>query len=81
MPYTIIDHVGENAFELSISPFLGLHPICNVEQLRPYFPPFLDTLDMAEHLADRELNPDYIEYAIVDQIMDTKLTKSNSFHP
>jgi hypothetical protein len=44
-PYTITKTVGENSFELSIPPFLGLHPVFNVELLRPYFPPLLDTSD------------------------------------
>jgi hypothetical protein len=38
-PYTITKVAGENAFELSIPPFLGLHPVFNVELLPPYFPP------------------------------------------
>jgi hypothetical protein len=32
-PYTITKVVGENYFELSIPPFLGLHPVFNVELL------------------------------------------------
>jgi hypothetical protein len=64
--------MGENDFELSIPPLLGLHSVFNVELLRPYFLPFLDTLDVAKHLALRELNLDYIKQVTVDQIMDTK---------
>jgi hypothetical protein len=44
--YTITKVVGENDFELNISPFLGLHPIFNVALLRPYFPPLLDTSEI-----------------------------------
>jgi hypothetical protein len=40
--------MGENVLELSIPPFLGLHPLFNVELLWPYFPPLLDILDVAE---------------------------------
>jgi len=40
--------VGDNAFELNILPFLGLHPVFNVDHLRPYFRPLLDTSDIAE---------------------------------
>jgi hypothetical protein len=47
-PYTITKAVGDNAFELSIPPFLGLHPTFNVDHLRPYFPPFLDTSNIAK---------------------------------
>ena len=48
VPYTITKAVGNNAFELSIPPFLGLHLVFNVDRLRPYFPPLLDTYDIAE---------------------------------
>jgi hypothetical protein len=37
-PYTVIKAMGDNAFELNIPPFLGLHPVFNVDLLRPYFP-------------------------------------------
>jgi hypothetical protein len=47
-PYTITKVVGDNAFELIIPPFLGLHPVLNVDLLRPYFPPLLDTSEVAE---------------------------------
>jgi hypothetical protein len=40
--------VGENYFELNILPFLGLCPIFNVDLLRPYFPPLLDTSEIEE---------------------------------
>jgi hypothetical protein len=72
-PYTITKAVGENSFELSIPPFLGLHPVFNVDRLRPYFPPLLDTSDMAEQLTPTELNPDCMEQARTDQIMDTQI--------
>ena len=65
--------VGDNAFELSIPPFLGLHPIFNVDLLRPYFPPLLDTSEVAESLTPTKLNPDCMEQAIVDQIIDTQV--------
>ena len=69
-PYTITKAVGDNDFELSIPPFLGLHPVFNVELLRPYFAPLLDTSDVAEQLTPAELNPDCMEQATIDQIMD-----------
>jgi hypothetical protein len=72
-PYTITKDVGENAFELSIPPFLGLHPVFNVDRLRPYFPPLLDTSDMAKQLTPTKLNPDCMEQATTDQIMNTQI--------
>ena len=55
-PYTITKGVGDNAFELSIPPFLGLHLVFNVDLLRPYFPPLLDTSEVAEQLKPIDLN-------------------------
>jgi hypothetical protein len=65
-PYTITKAIGDNGFELSIPPFLGLHPLFNVDRLRPYFPSLLDTSDMAEQLTPTELNPDCMEQATTD---------------
>lgn len=31
-----------------ITPFFGLHPVFNVDHLRPYFPPLLDASDIAK---------------------------------
>ena len=70
-PYTITKDVRDNAFELSIPPFLGLHPVFNVDLLWPYFQPLLDTSDVAEQLTPIELNPNCMEQATTDWIMDT----------
>jgi hypothetical protein len=40
--------VGDNAFELNIPPFLGLQPMFNMDLLQLYFPPLLDTSEVAE---------------------------------
>ena len=45
----------------------------NVDRLQPYFPPLLDTSDMAEQLTPIELNPECMEQATTDQIMDTQI--------
>jgi len=63
--------VGDNAFELNIPPFLGLHPMFNVDFLQPCFPPLLNTSDIAEQLTPTELNPNYMEKDETDWIMDT----------
>jgi len=72
-PYTITKAFGENSFELSIPPFLGLHLVFNVELLRPYYPPLLDTSDVAEQLEPTELNPNCLEQATIDRVMDTQV--------
>ena len=75
-PYTITKAVGNTAFELSIPPFLRLHPMFNVDRLRPYFPPLLDTSDIAEKLTSTELNPDCMEHATMDRIMDMQINNT-----
>jgi hypothetical protein len=65
--------MGDNAFELSIPPFLGLHPVFNVDLLRPYFPPLLETSEVAGQLIATEINPDCMEQAIVNQNIDTQV--------
>ena len=67
----------DNSFEISIPPFLGLHPVFNVDHLRPYFPPLLDTLDVVEQLTPTELNPDYMEQATTNWIMDTQIKNTS----
>ena len=65
-PYTITKAMGSNYFELNTLPFLGLHPVFNVDLLRTYFPPLLDTLEIAEHLTPTKLNRDCMEHASID---------------
>ena len=72
-PYTITKDVGNNAFELSIPPFLSLHLVFNVDCLRPYFPPLLDTYDIVEQLTPTKLNPDCMEQATTNFIMDMQI--------
>lgn len=76
-PYTITKAVGGNAFELGIPPFLGLHPVFNVDRLWPYFPPLLDTSNMAEQLTPTELNLDCMEQDTTDRIMDTQIKNTH----
>ena len=63
--------MGDNSFELNIPPFLGLRLVFNVALLRPYFPPLLDTSEIAEQLTPIELKPDCMQQASSDQIVDT----------
>jgi hypothetical protein len=69
--------VTTNYFELSIPPFFGLHLVFNVELLRPYFPPLLDTLEVDKKLAPIKLSFNYLEKATMDQIIDAKMKGTN----
>jgi hypothetical protein len=68
--------MGDNAFQLNIPPFLGLHPVFNVDLLRPYFRPLLDTSDIAKQLTPIELKTETIQHASSDQIVDTQMKGS-----
>jgi hypothetical protein len=61
--------VGDNYFELNIPPFLGLYLMFNVDLLRPYFPPLLDTSEVVEQLTPTELNHDYTYQESNDHIV------------
>jgi hypothetical protein len=74
--------MGDNSFELNIPPFLGLHPVFNVDLLHPYFPPLLDTSEVVEQLTPTELNPDCIQQASNDHIVDRQIkgTRQQRIH-
>ena len=65
--------MGDNSFELNLPPFLGLHPVFNVDLLWPYFPPLLDTSEIVEQLKPIELKPNCMEQSSTDQIVDTQV--------
>jgi hypothetical protein len=65
--------MGDNSFDLNIPPFLGLHIVFNVDLLRPYFPPLLNTSDVAEHMTPTKLNPNCIQNASNDHMVDTQI--------
>jgi hypothetical protein len=65
--------MGDNYFELNTPPFLGFHPLFNVDLFRPSFPPLLDTSDIIEKLKPTELNHDFIEHEYTDKIIDTRV--------
>jgi hypothetical protein len=71
--YTITKVVGDNSFELNIPPFLGLHPVFNMALLQPFFPPLLDTSEIAEQLKPTEINLDCMQWESNDQIVDTQI--------
>eukprot|EP00253_Pinus_taeda_P026586 PITA_26586 len=71
-PYTITKAIGDNAFKINIPHFLGLHLVFNVDHLRPYFPPLLDTSDIVEQLTPTKLNLDCMEQATTNLIVDTQ---------
>jgi hypothetical protein len=50
-----------------------MHRVFNVDLLRPYFPPLLDTSEIVEQLTPTELNPDCMEQTFIDHIVDTQV--------
>jgi hypothetical protein len=41
-PFKILDEIGKKYVKMNIPPYLGLHPVSNVDWLQPYFPPLLE---------------------------------------
>jgi hypothetical protein len=74
--------LGDNDFELNIPPFLGLHPMFNMDLLRPYFPPLLDTSEIEKQVTPTKLNSDCIQHASSDQIVDRQVkgTRQQRIH-
>jgi hypothetical protein len=68
--YTITKVFGDKSFEINIPPFLGLHPVFNVDLLRSYFPPLLETSEIVEQLTPTDINPDCIQHESNDYIVD-----------
>jgi hypothetical protein len=71
--------MDENSFKLNLPPFLNIHLVFNVELLHPYFMPLLDISKVEEHLALIEFNLHYLEHAIMDDIMETKMKSTHQW--
>lgn len=67
-PYKIIKKVGE--FEHNLPPFLGIHPIFDIELLKTYFPLLLDITKVVEEIIHKELNPEVVNPLQSDQIIE-----------
>ena len=48
----------------------------NVDRLRPYFPPLLDTFDIVEHITPTKLNLYSMEQAATNRIMEMQIKKT-----
>ena len=78
-PYSILKQIGENSFQLDIPAWLGLHPIFNVDLLRPYPAPLLEQNDL--QIAEPEdIHPDVQEPVLCDTIVGRCMrhTRTNS---
>jgi hypothetical protein len=63
--------VGENDFELNLPSFFGLHLVFNVDLLRPYFQPLLDTSEIEKQFTPIEINPECMKHESTYHIMET----------
>jgi hypothetical protein len=65
--------MDRNYFELNTPLFLGFHLVFNVDLLQTYFQPLLDTSEIVEQFTPTELNPNCMEHASIDQIVETQV--------
>ena len=67
-PCIILKQIGENTFQLDILACLGLHPVFNVDLLRPYHAPLLEQNDL--HTTEPEyIHPDVQEPLLCDTVV------------
>ena len=78
-PYSILKQMGENAFQLDIPACLGLHPVFNVDLLRPYHAPLLEYNDLQIEKPE-DIHPDVHEPLLCKTILGRRicLTRKNS---
>ena len=67
-PYNILKQIGENTFQLDIPACLGLHPVFNVDLLRPYHAPLLEQNDLQTTELE-DIHPDVQEPLLCDTIV------------
>ena len=67
-PYSILKQIGENSFQLDIPACLCLHPIFNVNVLRPYHAPLLEQNDL-QTTEPKDIDPDVQEPLLCDTIV------------
>ena len=67
-PYNILKQIGENAFQLDVPACLGLHPVFNVDLIRPYHAPLLEHNDLQTTELE-DIHPDVQEPIICDTIV------------
>jgi len=79
-PYLITEHLGANAFHLDLPPYVGLHPIFNVDKLKLFEPPLLDELEETPRHLD-SIIPDFVSLLDEHRIFEhqTKKTRTSSF--
>ena len=42
------EHLGANSFHMDLPPYIGLHPMFNVDKLKLFEPSFLDEIELTQ---------------------------------
>lgn len=66
--------LGENDFKLNIPPYLGLHPVFNMDLLRPYFLPLL------EYIVLRLTGPEDIHSDVQEPLSSDTIVEQQACH-
>jgi len=79
-PYLITEQLGANAFCLDLPPYMGLHPVFNVDKLKLFEPSLLDEIEEVQRHPDAVI-PDFASPLDEDKIFEqqTKKTRTSSF--
>ena len=68
-PYLITEQLGANAFRLDLPPYMGLHPVFNVDKLKLFEPSLLDEIEEALRHPD-VIIPDFASPLDDDKIFE-----------
>jgi hypothetical protein len=68
--------MGSNSFELNTPPFLVLHLVFNVDLIRPYFPPLLETSNIKKQITPKYINLYCMETTSTNHTVDTQVKET-----
>jgi hypothetical protein len=76
-PFKILEKIGYNAFCLELPPYMKMHVVVNVDNLRLYEPPLID--DQGENVqipSTDDFSPEYLSELHEDTILDRRMRTS-----
>ena len=80
-PYSIVKAVSDNAFQLNLQPYLGMHPVFNIDLLKLYCPSLFESKPKVSVLTD--LDPEHFStYHLIWEFIQssTLIYWSSIFH-
>ena len=76
-PYFITEQLGANAFRLDLPPYMGLHPVFNVDKLKLFEPSLVDEIEETQRHPDAVI-PDFTSPLDEDKIFEQQMKKTQT---